>query len=393
MSILKGRKNAAAAMMAAAMAVLAVPAPGASEDAALSLRGYLKVMPGVQADEDFKEPKSSGLLHNRLNFRWDISEQSDLRVEGRNRLIYNDRFRDLPGIKDIFGRDNGLVDMSRVWFTGEGWVGHSMVDRLYLSWNNGDWRIRTGRQRVNWGINLVSNPNDLFNVYSFFDFDYEERPGADALRVQRYLDHLSSIELAAAPAGRGADSVAAVKYSQNYNGYDVQKIAGYFRDRLALGAGWAGSLGEAGFKGETTWFYDLTKTEGVDRGNFVAAAGLDYMFSNGTFGLIEVLYNGGHGRDPGEIFLITEPLRPDNIMFSEFAVTLSADRMFSPVLSGGFAVMGLPDINAFFARPSLVYSVARDLDLEFISQVFFGGEGTVLENAGTSFFVSLTFSF
>jgi hypothetical protein len=103
-------------------------------------------------------------------------------------------------------------------------------------------------------------------------------------------------------------------------------LAGYYRHRLALGGGWAGSIGGAGFKGEATWFHDIEEEAGTDRGNIVASTGLDYMFANGTFGVVEFLYNGGYNRRPGEVFMITEPLRPDNIMFSKYAVTLSAQR-------------------------------------------------------------------
>ena len=34
-----------------------------------------------------------------------------------------------------------------------------------------------GRQRINWGQTFVWNVNDVFNAYSYFDFDYKERPG------------------------------------------------------------------------------------------------------------------------------------------------------------------------------------------------------------------------
>ncbi len=380
------------------MGLLIVLLSAAAHSAAIErddfrLSGYVRGMPSVQLDDDFSDPAFATLLHNRLNVRWDLSGSVNLDAEGRNRLFYNESFRDIPDIRDLFGRDEGLVDMSWVWLSDGSWLGHSEVDRLFLSWRSGDWRVRAGRQRINWGINLVSNPNDLFNVYSFFDFDYEERPGADTVRVQHYLSHLSSVELAVSPARDDRDSVAAARYSFNRLGYDFQAIGGYYRDRSALGGGWAGSLGEAGFKGEATWFYDLERTPGVRRGNVVAAAGLDYMFAGGTFGVIEFLYNGGHERRRDDVFSVTEPLRADNIMFSEYAVTVSADRSFSPILSGGVSTMWLPDIEAGFIRPRMEYSVAQDLDFEVVAQMFAGGRGTILEDAGIGLFASLQYSF
>ena len=76
-------------------------------------------------------------------------------------------------------------------------VFNTTIDRVFLEYNKNDWEVRVGRQRINWGINLAWNPNDVFNAYSFFDFDYEERPGSDAIRIRKYTGIASSVELAA----------------------------------------------------------------------------------------------------------------------------------------------------------------------------------------------------
>ena len=60
----------------------------------------------------------------------------------------------------------------------------------------GNFRQGSDRQRINWGQTLVWNPNDIFNAYSYFDFDYIERPGSDAIRLQYYPDYSSAIEMA-----------------------------------------------------------------------------------------------------------------------------------------------------------------------------------------------------
>jgi hypothetical protein len=358
-----------------------------------SLNGYIKEMPSVMINRDFSETQFSNMIHNRLNFRWNVASGLNFVAEGRNRLYYNSMLKVFPQFADLMGQDDGLIDLSWVWLSDGGWMGHSMVDRLYLDWQQGSWRIRAGRQRINWGINLVSNPNDLFNTYSFFDFDYPERPGADAIRVQYFGGDLSRVELAYSPAKEARESVAAMLYGFNVSNYDIQAIAGYFRHRAALGLGWAGHIGGAGFKGEGTWFYHLEDIPGRERSTLVAAIGADYMFAGGTFAVAEVLYNGGYQPLDGNFFMITQPLRPDNIMFSEFAITLSANHAFSPILNGGLSVMGLPDINAFFVSPNIKYSVATNLDLEFVAQIFAGGKGSIFEQAGSSWFMSLQYSF
>ncbi|MDR4988281.1 MAG: hypothetical protein RG741_05520 [Bacteroidales bacterium] len=373
-------------------------------DLPVSIRGYVKAMPGVRFDNSFSKADINNTFHNRINLRWDIAPGLNLRLEGRNRLIYNDMFIDLepgffdllPGIddvKDFYTQDDGLVNMSWVWLSGEGWIGHTEIDRFFLDWSHESWRIRVGRQRINWGINLVSNPNDLFNTYSFFDVDYPERPGADAVRVQHYLSGMSNLELAVSPARNSRDMVAAARFVHNWRAYDLQLVTGYYKNRLALGGGWAGHIGGAGFKGEATWFHDLEKQEGITRGTVVAAAGLDYMFPQGTFVILEALYNGGHERLGQFAFSINEPLSPDNIMFSKYAITLSADRAFSPLFSGGLAMMALPDIEAAFIMPNISYSLLTNLDLECVAQFFAGGKNTIFEEAGYGLFAVVKYSF
>jgi hypothetical protein len=358
------------------------------------IRGYVKEMPALSLNKDFADASFMNILHNRLNFRWNIARDWHFAAEGRNRLFYNELFNEFPMYKDILEQDPGLPDMSWVWLSKGSWIGHTNIDRFYLDWHKNNWQVRVGRQRINWGVNLVSNPNDLFNTYSFFDFDYPERPGADAVRVQHFFGDMSRVQVAVSPARNSRKMVAAAMLNLNLWGYDFQALAGYYRNRLALGGGWAGNIGGAGFKGEATWFYDVEEIPGTSRGNLVAAFGFDYMFGSGTYALVEFLYNGGYQRIPANgLIMITQPLRPDNIMFSEFAITLSAQHPFSSVFGGGLSLMALPDIEAAFVMPSLSYSVLPNLDLEFVSQIFIGGKNSIFEEAGSSWFLGLQYSF
>jgi hypothetical protein len=96
------------------------------------------------------------------------------------------------------------------------WIGHTNINRLYLDWRKNNWQVRMGRQRINWGVNLVSNPNDLFNTYSFFDFDYTERPGADALRVKHFLEDMWRVQAAVSLARNSRQMLAAAMPNLNH---------------------------------------------------------------------------------------------------------------------------------------------------------------------------------
>ncbi len=205
---------------------------------------------------------------------------------------------------------------------------------------------------------------------------------------------MSRLQIAVAPARNSKDMVAAAMLNLNRWNYDFQALAGYYHNRLALGGGWAGHIKGAGFKGEFTWFYDFKEREEHERANLVAAIGFDYMFTNGTFAILEFLYNGGYKRtEGGSLFMITQPLRADNIMFSQYAITLSASHQISNLISGTLSIMSLPDVKAAFLMPGIKLSVATNLDFELMSQIFAGGEGSVFKDAGAGLFLSLQYSF
>lgn len=370
-----------------------VLAQGQSIADRITLRGYIKEMPGLRLDKDFGDARFDNLIHNRLNIRAGLADHIHLHLEGRNRLMYNSLFKDFPVFGDLLARDDGWMDLSWVWLNQDGWIGHTAIDRMFLDIRYNQWQFRAGRQRINWGITMVSNPNDLFNTYSFFDIDYPERPGADALRVQYNTGFASRIEAAWSPAREARQSVGALLVAWNLKGYDFQALAGYYHHRAALGGGWAGNIGGAGFKGEATWFYHLEEQPGADRGDLVVATGVDYMFGSGTFAVLEVLYNGGYQPiDPLALFL-NQPLRADNIMFSEYAITLNLQHPFSPVFSGGLALMSLPDQQAFFLLPSLSRSLLTNLDMEGVAQIFVGGKESIFRQAGSAWYLSLKYAF
>jgi len=129
-------------------------------------------MPGATSDEIWWEYR----LQQRLNLAYVSDSGFSMHWQMRTRLFAGDLVRDVPGYAGLIDTDTGLVNASWMVARRDSWFLHHIPDRFYAEWDRGDWNIRVGRQRVNWGVNLISNPNDLFNQYSFYDFDYPERP-------------------------------------------------------------------------------------------------------------------------------------------------------------------------------------------------------------------------
>lgn len=362
-----------------------------SKNKLLIAGGYLKELPYLQFVKNQKTVFNN-VLNLRLNFALNFSESTRFVLEMRNRWLAGDTEWGSEAFVTTLKNGNGWLNAGTAFsMGGKHSAVHIMADRFYLEHNSGKWQIKAGRQRINWGINMVSNPNDLFNTYSFFDFDYPERPGSDAVRVQYYRNGMSHIEAAFAPASHISDAVGAFLYDLNFKEYDVQFITGYYHNRFVLGTGWAGHIRAAGFKGEISLFSDLS---GNDRNtNVVAAVSGDYIFDNSLYFVVEALYNGGFNPAGYNVSDLYRPLSADNIMFSEFAVTTSVSYPFSPVISGSLAAMSLPDIHAYFISPSFTWSVKSNLDASLTSQIFGGSESLGINGTAIAVIGSLQWSF
>ena len=62
---------------------------------------------------------------------------------------------------------------------------------------------------------MVWNITDLFNPQSVLDFDYEEKPGSDAIRIQYFTGVIGRLEFVFKPAPNKEDQSLAVLLLMN----------------------------------------------------------------------------------------------------------------------------------------------------------------------------------
>ncbi|MDZ7717452.1 MAG: hypothetical protein U5K72_01375 [Balneolaceae bacterium] len=258
-----------------------------------------------------------------------------------------------------------------MWEDSDKLLLHSQIDRLHLSYFNGPLEIYAGRQRINWGKTYVWNPNDLFNNYAFLDFDYEERPGVDAVSAIYNLDFASSIEMAVKLGETFEEMVIAGMYRTNWNQYDLQFIGGHYFDKITLGIGWAGYIKDAGFKGEISYFQpeeNFLKS----KGNITATTGLDYMFSNSLYAQGEVLYNGGNRGRGSPVFELLQPPSADNLFVTKTGFYLSASYPVTPLTNISGGVLGSFDEEFVILIPQISHSLTNNIDFLALAQLLKG---------------------
>jgi hypothetical protein len=339
----------------------------------VSFSGYISDMQTVYRVPDHWFWENS--LHNRLNLSIYPTSWLSASLQVRNRFIMGNTIREFPGYEEGLDGDLGWVDMNLV---GGGDLGDSAgylfsfaVDRLWVQFTLGNLEIKAGRQRINWGQTFVWNPNDIFNSYSYFEVDYPERPGSDAVRIQYYPGTASTIELATKIDS--TNRVTAAGYFRfNVLGFDIQFLGGVYREEdLVLGTGWSGNLGPTAFRGEVSWFRDLDRFRDTT-GYFMVSAGFDYTFFNSLWVQVEGLYSAlAKEQDIYSILgFYSGTLDVKSLGFTEWSLFASLSYPFTPLISGGFAAIYFPEWKGYYLGPSFDLSLNNNLDLSLILQHF-----------------------
>lgn len=359
----------------------------------VEIKGYIKDLQGMNFTNNLDSLSSINILHNRINLKVNASIKLSARIEIRNRLFWGDQVNQIQSFSKLISRYNGLVDLSHIWIDKRNFVMHTVIDRLLLQYQSEKWDIKLGRQRINWGINNTWNPNDIFNAYDILDFDYEERPGNDAIRIQHYTPKSNTVELACKPGKKKNETIAALLYKFNKKNTDWQLLAGIFQQDWVLGSGWAGSIKKAGFKGEISYFHPR-KNWSDTNGTISASLMADQTFEKEWYFSLAVLFNSnpqGIQAFGGNIF--GNELSAKQLFPYRYALYSGMMKSFSPVLSMNTSIIYSPEKNTLIIFPSFSWNAAANLDINFIAQTFFAHTGQQYKTLGNAIFLRTKWSF
>jgi hypothetical protein len=357
---------------------------------ALSVNGYVKDMQSLQFTGNFSDLTAGNLIHNRFNFRLKRGKHFSFAAEVRNRFFWGDDIRVTPDLAKNLRNNNEWMNLSHLWLRKNSYALHSQIDRLWGEYSDQHWTIRAGRQRLNWGITTQWNPNDLFNTFNFLDFDYEERPGTDALSVKYTHTGSATTTLAYTPGENAKQSIAALKHAWNRSGYDLQLVTGWYRNQLTIGGGWAGSIKEAGFKGEIQYYIQNNE----ERSLLNISLEADYAFKKGWYLNSGILFNdrGSTGKFnalEGIDFRFT----PKYLMPTRWNFLLTTGKSFTPLFSGYVTTLYAPGSNLLLLLPSLRYNVSDEIDFDCIWQSFWASSEEDFSSLGHRLFLRLKWNF
>lgn len=352
------------------------------EQSKVDFNGYLSGMPQFVWSDTTNIYQV--LVNNRLNFHWYPGEKVTASLQMRNQLLYGGLVEQ-GNYENGFQQEAYFLPLTFTQSIGSKGLAYTAIDRLWLQYTINNLEVKLGRQRINWGQTFAWNPNDIFNTYNFFDFDYIEKPGADAVRLQYYPNYTSTIELAAKIDSANQVTTAAL-YRLNKWGFDFQFMGGYYSQSTVntfstyhTESDWVAGFGLTcdfwGFSLRTESTYlKPTKNSPNQKEQILTSIGLDKGLENELYLSCEYFYSnrpsttlsgGQNGLQGSSLSLKTMAFAKHNA-FAQFSYPLT------PLINTSFSAMFFKDkgISGNYLGPSLDYSVKSNIDISLVLQIF-----------------------
>ena len=370
----------------------------------------------------FTDWQNQSTIYNRINLWWTPVNNLEFHAGMRNNFTfgplvaqYNNFFKvaNIGTYADLVTYDDGYLDLT--WFiSGDNSnVLYTNLDRLNMKWTSNKFELTIGRQRINWGTNLVWNPNDIFNAFNYFDFNYIERPGSDAILLEYYTGDFSSIQLAGKLNYRQEliDSIsfekklsltAAALYKFNRWSYVFQFFGGMMQTDITAGLGWSGNIAGAGFTGEASWFKDIDNFDDTT-GIVIASISANYIFKNQIMASLSFIYNSNGstgdayanaGGTLGSLStLFSSSLNVKNLSPSRFDIFGQLSYPATPLVNVSLSAMLNPYDKSAYIGPSANFSLTDNISLMLVGQLFFGETLTEFGDYGQMYFLDLKWNF
>ncbi len=356
----------------------------------IALSGYLKLLNIVAIPARGAPWVFDNFIHHRLNFRWYLSEHLTIKVEARTRFFFGESNQVNPQFAIQVNTSLDYLVLGGEVVRGNSFLLNSFIDRAYLDWYLGRWQIIVGKQRINWSKSYVWNPNDVFNAYSFFDFDYEERRGTDAVLIKYNTGSSSSLEVASNVEATIDLVTIAAKYNLHRAGYDFQLLSGKYQTDVMAGVGWAGQIKGAGFKGEVSYFHPY-KFDTIPR-TLVADVAADYYFSSTLNVRLEAIYNSNPEKPPSDSFFLA-PVTAKQLTFNHYSVFAAVGYDITPLVTMSINGIWSVDDPSFFVNPTVNVNLSGNTEFLLAAQLFGGSSLSPFGNLSSYVFARLKWSY
>lgn len=364
----------------------------------------------------FEDWQNQSTISNRFNIWWAPTNNLEFHTGIRNNFTFGPlvaKYNKFFDYSELVTYDDGYLDLTWKISGDNSNVLYTNLDRLNMKWTLEKFELTIGRQRINWGTNLIWNPNDIFNAFNYFDFNYMERPGSDAILLEYYTGDFSSIQLAGKLNYRQefVDSLtlkkklsltAAALYKFNKWSYDFQFFGGMMQTDITAGLGWSGNIGGAGFTGEASWFRDIDNFSDTS-GIIIASISGNYIFKNklmlnmsliyNSEGSTDLAYQTGSGLLGSFSSMFSSSLNVKNLTPSRFDIFAQLSYPATPLINVSLSAMLNPYDKSAYIGPSATFSLTDNISLMLVGQIFTGETLSEFGDYGQMYFLDLKWAF
>jgi len=359
------------------------------------LNGYLQTLQNLWIPPATNQWQTMTSINNRIDFRWAPGNSFSFHIGVRNNMNLGQMVQlYYPFYAELSTLEDGFFDLTHLWISDSSYYIYSNIDRVNVKWKVGNFETTVGRQRINWGINLVWTPNDIFNSFNYFDFDYVERPGCDAVLLEYFTGTTSSVQIGF-KIDHDDKITSALMYRFNRWNYDFQAFGGVMKGDMVVGAGWSGDIKGAGFTGELSYFHPyehFSDSSGV----LVGSVSMNYTFKNSLFINGSYLFNSAGTRGPasnGTLLSLYADISAKNFTRAMHSLYAGIGYPVSPLIRADLACIFNPNDKSGFAGPSVDFSLTNNLSLLLIGQVFWGDKLTEFGDYGSLYYIRLKWNF
>lgn len=357
------------------VAALAALSAAADAQPRWTLTGYLMDLPAIQR---FGETQShlfgtermlaEQVTRLRLRPQVEIGESGFLLIEYEIAALYHSASLFLSAQPE--GAARQAVDLSWSPVKSAHFSLNHFIDRAYYRHTFDAVEVTLGRQRIAWGTGRVWNPTDLFNPINPANFAKVEKDGVDGVTAKLPFGSFTDLSLVLnTPRGRSLNG--GFRFRTNVAEYDVSLLGGRFDDRIVAGADFAGSLFEAGLRGEGIY---SVHPDDAEPGFVKFILGADYQFTSEFYALVEYQFNGEGQIDPGK-YELARLAGGGLLNLGTQYLALGGTYLVHPLVTlTAMATANLVDASRFVSM-TITWSAAEDISLTAGGQLFDGGQG------------------
>jgi hypothetical protein len=222
------------------------------------------------------------------------------------------------------------------------------------------------------------------------DFDYEERPGSDAISFTWYSSSFSSLD-AVFKIDKDYKTTIAARYLFNLKQYDIQVLGGQYGDDIVIGGGWSGDIKNVSFRGEASFFVSAFDKNDRDKAALSATVSADYTFNNSLYLHGAFLFNSmGTTKKEGGMSLLgmSSELSAKQLSIGMYELFGQISYPINPILSISFVTMFNPADLSLYCSPSTTISLHDNLELLVMGQFLFGERGSEYGANGNTYAAS-----